>query len=240
MTQSETIWIDRRFSGPHGSGNGGYVAGRVANLLGNGPAEVSLRARVPLETALEVKRFGDGAVQLMHGDTLVCEARRAAPSLRPPLPPFDWALAERLRESGGGQVGSVFANCIVCGRDRAVGDGLQCWAERVPGKPGQSLSLYLPHEAHTDEEGRIRPEFVWGTLDCPGAWAAQDAGEERPALTGRLTAQIFERPRPGQRCLVVGWRTGVDGRKLHAGTALYRDDGTLCALAQQLWIVLRQ
>jgi len=39
---------------------------------------------------------------------------------------------------------------------------------------------------------------------------------------------------------VVGWRTGVDGRKLHAGTALYRDDGTLCALAQQLWIVLRQ
>ena len=74
-------------------------------------------------------------------------------------------------------------------------------------------------------EGRIRPEFVWGTLDCPGAFAAQDPDDMRPALTGRMTAKVIEPPKVGERCAVVGWRIGEEGRKLYSGTALYTEAG---------------
>ena len=238
MTQSETITIEGRFRGPNGSGNGGYVAGVLANRLGDGAAEVTLRARVPLDVPLSVVRDGVDSLRLMHDDLLVCEARRAALSLDVPKPPFDWALAEGLRASGGSDEDTEFCKCIVCGRERAEGDGLQVWGGRAPGQ--RSLCLYLPHANHVGDDGRIRPEFIWGTLDCPGAWAAQDEGAVQPALTGRMTGEIYYRPRPGERCLVVGWRLGAEGRKLHSGTALYTESGILCAVAQQLWIVLKQ
>ena len=39
--------------------------------------------------------------------------------------------------------------------------------------------------------------------------------------------------------LTVGWRIGVDGRKLYSGTALYTESGRLCALGTCTWIVLK-
>ena len=36
-----------------------------------------------------------------------------------------------------------------------------------------------------------------------------------------------------------GWRIGVDGRKLYSGTALYTEQGRLCALGHCTWIVLK-
>ena len=104
----------------------------------------------------------------------------------------------------------------------------------------RSLSCYLPHANHADASGRIRPEFVWGTLDCPGAYAAQDDGDRRVALTGRMTAKVIEPPKVGERCAVVGWRTGAEGRKLYSGTALFTESGRLCALAACTWIVLKE
>ena len=83
------------------------------------------------------------------------------------------------------------------------------------------------------------PEFVWGALDCPGAWAAQDPDDWRPALTGRMTVKVMDRPKVGERCAVVGWRIGADGRKLYSGTALYTEAGKLCALGTCTWIVLK-
>ena len=237
MTQSETVVIEGRFNGPRGSGNGGYVAGVLAGRLGAPCTAVSLRAPVPLDAPMAVVRQVDGSLDLMREDRLICQASPAKLTAEVPKPPFDWVLAERARASGGGEEGTEFSHCIVCGRGRGRGDGLQIWTGRAPGN--RSLSLYLPHENHADAEGRIRPEFVWGALDCPGAWAAQDEDSPQPALTGRLTAEIYYRPRFDERCLVVGWRIGTEGRKLYSGTALYTEAGTLCAVAEQLWIVLR-
>jgi hypothetical protein len=106
-------------------------------------------------------------------------------------------------------------------------------------QPGHSLSCYVPHANHADFSGRIRPEFVWGTLDCPGAFAVQDLDDMRPALTGRMTAKVIAPPLVGERCAVVGWKLGEDGRKLYSGTALYTESGRLCALATCTWILLR-
>ena len=44
-----------------------------------------------------------------------------------------------------------------------MGDGLRVFGTAGP-EPGRSLSCYLPHAAHADGEGRIKPEFLWGAL----------------------------------------------------------------------------
>ena len=240
---NDTLIIEARFNGPRLSGNGGYVGGMMANrhhaaFGGDGAVEVTLRAPVPVDRPLSVMRDGE-ALLLRDGDTLICEARAGSvDQLVPPPAPTDWRDVLRCGEEGGCGPGSDFTWCVVCGRSRAVGDGLRVFGMAAPRK-GQSLSSYLPHANHADAEGRIRPEFVWGTLDCPGAWAAQDPDDMRPALTGRMTARVIDPPRVGERCAVVGWKIGEEGRKLYSGTALYTESGRLCAIGTCTWIVLK-
>jgi hypothetical protein len=35
---------------------------------------------------------------------------------------------------------------------------------------------------------------------------------------------------------VIGWAIGADGRKHHCGTAIFDEDGELCARAKSTWI----
>jgi hypothetical protein len=238
----ETLTIERRFNGPKLSGNGGYVGGLMAKrfhraFATDGAVEVTLRAPIPLERPLAVTRAGE-ALMLHDGEQLICEARAdGIDHLRPPPPPTDWNDVMRRGEIGGAPEDSEFAWCIVCSRARAPGDGLRVLGTSGP-QPGYSLSCYIPHANHADAEGRIRPERVWGALDCPGAFAVQDINAMRPALTGRITAKVIEPPRVGERCAVVGWRIGAEGRKLYSGTALYTEQGRLCAVGTGTWILL--
>jgi hypothetical protein len=144
----------------------------------------------------------------------------------------------RRGEEGGSPGESDFHWCIVCGRGRAVGDGLRVLGSAGP-QPGTSLSCWLPHANHADAQGRMRPELVWAALDCPGAFAAQDPDDFRVALTGRMTAKVIDAPLVGERCAVVGWKIGAEGRKLYSGTALYTEQGRLCGIGHCTWIVLR-
>jgi hypothetical protein len=43
-------------------------------------------------------------------------------------------------------------------------------------------------------------------------------------------------PQVGERCIIVGWPLGEDGRKLYAGTALLRETGDVLAWARATWI----
>jgi hypothetical protein len=239
----DTLIIACGFNGPRLSGNGGYVGGVMAERFERhfrtaGAVEITLRAPVPIETPLQVSR-ADDALLLKAGATLLCEARAGAVDhLKPPPPPSDWAEVMRRGELGGSPEDSDFHWCLVCGRGRPVGDGLRVLSTHGPG-PGRSLSCYLPHANHADAQGRIKPEFLWGALDCPGAWAVQEPDDWRPALTGRLTAKVIEPPKVGERCAVVGWKIGADGRKLHSGTALYTEAGRLCAIGHCTWILLK-
>jgi hypothetical protein len=239
----ESLIIAPEFNGPRLSGNGGYVGGLLARRFHeafdtDGAVEVTLRAPVPLARPLCVSREDD-ALMLRDGDTLLCEARAGrVDHLEPPPPPVDWNDVMRRVEQGGSPEDSEFNSCIVCGRSRAVGDGLRVLGTPGP-QPGYSLSCYVPHANHADADGRIPFELVWGALDCPGAFAVQDPDDWRPALTGRMTAKVLDPPRLGERCAVVGWRIGEEGRKLYSGTALYTEQGRLCALGTQTWILLR-
>ena len=52
---TDSLAIPSRFCGPPGSGNGGYVCGRIAAYV-DGPVTVTLRRPPPLATPMAVER----------------------------------------------------------------------------------------------------------------------------------------------------------------------------------------
>jgi hypothetical protein len=216
--------IDRKFRGPTQSANGGYTCGLLASFL-HGPAEVTLRLPPPLERELEV--VTEGPLVLRDGEAVVAEAASAELDLEVPEPiPFDEAAAAALPE---GDKESVFPECFVCGWKRD--DGLRIYAGPVEGRE-LVAATWIPRE------DTISPEYVWAALDCPGAYAVEFGQRGNPVL-GRLTACVEHLPHPGERCVVMAWPLGEEGRKLFAGTALYGDDGRVLGSARATWIMPR-
>ncbi|HEX7254795.1 MAG TPA: hypothetical protein VF236_02605 [Gaiellaceae bacterium] len=219
--------IDRHFRGPTESANGGYTCGLLASLL-HGPAEVTLRLPPPLERPLEVD-WDDGrrSIELRDGNAVVAQAAATELELELPDPVgFDEARAAELPE---GDKESAFPECFVCGWAR--GDGLGIYAGPVPGTE-LVAATWTPYAHH------VAPEFVWAALDCPGAYAVH-GGERGMPVLGRLAAGIEHLPHPGERCVVMAWPLGEEGRKLYAGTALFGADGRVLGSARATWIVPR-
>ena len=123
----------------------------------------------------------------------------------------------------------TFRGCFSCGQLRDAGDGLRILPGRV--RPDDPVAApWLASEPSLP--------VVWAAIDCSGAYAvsAQGRGE---TLLGRMAARIERLPEEGERCVVLGWPRGEDGRKLAAGTVLYSAEGELLALARQTWITPR-
>jgi len=229
----ETLTIEHRFCGPPDSGNGGYVAGRLAALIG-GPAEVTLKLPTPLGRPLRLVRGDDNALALLDGTALIAEARPAEPSLDAP-PPLDFAAAERAAESGRWHIAArnLFATCFVCGPARPIGDGLRM----VAGEAGDGVyaGTWVPEPDFAGAAGTVDPVYVWSALDCPSAMALL-AGKDSPLLLGRITARVTRAPAVGESCVLMAWPLGLEqGRRSHAGSALYGDDGACLALAHAVW-----
>ena len=218
------VTIDPRFNGPPGSANGGYTCGLLAGLLG-GPAEVTLRRPPPVDRPLDVER-ADGVLRLLDGEALVGEAFTAEVDVDPPAP-VDPEAAVRAAARYPGFEHHAFPTCFVCGPARAEGDGLRIFAGPVGGRD----IFAAPWTAPVD----VAPELVWAALDCPGAIAVgfPDRGE---TLLGRFAARVDRVPAPGDRCVVVSWPLGEEGRKLYAGTALFSEAGDPLAVARATWI----
>jgi hypothetical protein len=218
------VTINGRFNGPEGSANGGYTCGLVAELAGADQAvEVTLRVPPPLDRPLDVDRDGD-RLRLVDGERVVAEAAPTEIELEVPQPPtFEVAKQASARYPGFDE--HAFPTCFVCGPERTHGDGLRVFAGPVG--DGRFASPWTPQE--------VDPKFVWAALDCPGAIAVgfPDRGE---TLLGRFAAEVDELPTVGERCVVVAWPLGEDGRKLFAGTALFGEDGRPLARARATWI----
>jgi hypothetical protein len=223
---NETVTIARRYRGPLDSANGGYAAGLLGTHLGDA-AEVTLRLPPPLERPLTVHQEGDRLL-LLDGELLIAEAVPADPVLRAPPPPTP-AEARRASEGVGAFGPPQFAECFVCGV-REDGTGLGIHPGPLPGRDGLVATTWIA--------SGVTPEVVWASIDCPGAYAVGETGRGEPVL-GRMTARVERLPDAGEPCIVVGWPLATDGRKLHAGTALYGRDGEVLALARQVWILPR-
>jgi hypothetical protein len=229
-----TLSIARRFRGPRTSANGGYAGGLLAAAareLGLDDAngiEVTLRLPPPLERPLAVTRDGE-RVLLLDGEALVAEARAGDPDVVPPTPPTS-AEATAAARALSGLGAPVFDECFVCGT-RPEGDGLEIHAGLVSGRDDGLVATTWVAEA-------VRTEIVWAVIDCPGAYSLHGDGRGDPVLA-RITARIDRLPEEGERCIVAGWPLDEDGRKRHAATALYGEDGVPVAVSRQLWIAPR-
>ena len=229
----DTLTVSARFCGPAGAANGGYLAGLLATRLG-GEAEVTLRQAVPLGRPVVVEARGND-LALRVGDVVAVEATRTSIDLTPPAPV---SLAEA--EAGARRfprfVGHPIPRCFVCGPERAAGDGLRIFPGRVDGR-NVVAAPWTPDASLAGPDGATRAEFLWAALDCTGAFAVNEPPRGL-ALLGRLAARIVGRVPVGEACVVMGWSLGAEGRKLHAGTAIYSPRGDLCAAARATWILV--
>lgn len=232
---SERVTIDRRFNGPPESGHGGYVCGVVAGIIG-GPAEVTLRRPPPLDRPLEVRHLDSGGVALSDGETVIADGAPASVEIEV-SEPVGFPEAEAASRSYVGFRQHAFPTCFGCGPQHSKGDGLRIFPGQVEGR-NIVAAPWTPDATLTDEGGTVRPEFVWAALDCTGGWALLAQLPERPVVLGRMAAKLLAPVRAGERCVVIGWPLGEDGRKLYSGTALFSESGDLRAFAAATWVRL--
>ena len=199
--------IPPRYNGPPDSANGGYACGLMSEALGGG-FEVTLLRPPPLGVDLDLVGH-----ELRQGDVLIAEARRAPPfALDAPAPVSVEEAEEASKHS--------------CGPERD--DGLRIFPGPVAGREGLVAAPWTPTE--------VRPEIIWAALDCPSGWAV-DEFQREGVMLGRMAAGIRELPTVGERHVVVGWPVGEEGRKRHAGSALFSAAGDVLAIARSTWIV---
>lgn len=228
----DTLSIPERFCGPPRSGNGGYVCGCIARDLKQ-PVAVRLKAPPPLETPLRREPTAEGA-RLLHGETVIGEARPASLNLKPPPAP-SFGQATQAAKSFSGFSQHSFPSCFVCGPARSPDDGLCIFAGPLNDGSGTFAAPWTPHVSLADESGRVKNEFIWAALDCPGSFAVEPRPQGAMVL-GELAASITGSIHAGGACVVTAWYLGQEGRKHIAGTALHGADGGLVAVGRAVWI----
>ena len=138
----------------------------------------------------------------------------------------DFELATQASQRFPWYSGHPFAGCFVCGPERSAGDGLRIF----PGAVVEKNVVAAPWEPDTsvcDAAGTVQPEIVWAALDCP-SWFGIFTFEPgaKYALLRQLSVRILRRPQERERCVVIGWASGRDGRKLHGGWQAVRLSGS--------------
>lgn len=228
---SMTFSIPRRFRGPANSANGGYACGMVA-AFAPGDREVTLRQPPPLDKTL---RLEDGpVVQVFRKDRLILESRPTTVEVEPPKPIGFTEATERSQWYIGHRQHAL-PECFVCGPQRAHGDGLRIFPGRE--SPDQPVAApWVPDASLTAGSGPVGLPILWAALDCPGYFAVGRLGES--ALLGRMAARVRGRVEVGERCVVMGWSLGREGRKLRAATALFGEDRRVVGVSVQTWLTV--
>ena len=233
MQDTLTLTIARRFQGPPDSGNGGYVCGALA-VAARAELRVRLLAPAPLATPLTVDAGGTGGSwRLREGERLIASGVPAGRldldvPLAPPYVQAVWASQHYV-----GFHGHSFPDCFVCGPHRRRGDGLRIFPGLLDS--GMVAAPWIPADDLDAGDGKVAVEFHWAALDCPGYFAAVE-DHPRMLLLGEMQAHVDRRVHVGEACMVIGWRIASEGRKHQCGTAIFDDDGELCARALATWI----
>jgi hypothetical protein len=228
------LLIDRRFTGPPNSGNGGYVAGRLAGFLPDAPAvRVTLRQPPPLEAAMLLSADGDG-VRATFGGVVVAEVVPAELDIDAVAPvPYDDARAAAAYFPG--LLHHPYPTCFVCGTEKPSPDGLGLRPGRLPHQPDTTAAAWQP-DASLGDGGSLPAAMVWAALDCPGGWTIDLVGS--PAVLGQLTTAVDAVPALGEPCVVMGRLLGTQGRRSFTATTLYDADGRICARAAAVWVAV--
>lgn len=202
-----------------------------------GACECTLRKPIPLERDLWVEA-SDGTRRLLDGNELIIEAAATRiDSVEHAAPDFE--SAERAAAKSPAFQNHPFPTCFTCGPQRAQGDGLRIFPGRIANEGTEENNVFaapwIPDSSLADSNSIVRPEFVWAAMDCPTGFAAGFPWRGT-LVTGRLAVEHVNPVHVGRRYVVLSWPTGNEGRKFHAGAALYGPDGELCAKARATWI----
>lgn len=225
-----TVRIPAGLNGPATTANGGVAAGTMATLV-DGPAEVRLSAPPPMATDLDLATDGDWIVASHDGEQVIAVRPSAPPDVE--VPTVDTSLVS----DGVPFPDHPAVTCVVCGEDHP--NGLRMFPAPVPGRDDVLATWWTPPAWAIDDTGHLRPDLLWGVLDCPGALAIMHADEDPvfaalAGITGEVVAPVTE----GERVLVLGFTLEADGRKRGAGTAIIGEDGDLRAHTRQLCIAM--
>jgi hypothetical protein len=232
----DQVVIERRFNGPPNSAHGGYACAVAAQFL-DWSAEVSLRRPPPLETPLAVRHEGDGVTLEQDGEVVIA-GRPAQLDLEVPEP-VSLVEAEAAAAMCPWLERHPFPTCFGCGFERPPEDGLFEFPGPVAGRSELWAAVWTPHPSLADSAGEVLPIFTFSALDCPSAAGAIGViGAEGVHVLGRMTGRVVGAPRAGEPQVVVAWPVRQEGRKRYGGVAIF-GDGELHALAEALWIELR-
>lgn len=226
----DPVIVPTRFCGPPDSGNGGYTCGLLARELA-GVVECTLRAPVPLETPLKFERTATGGL-LRNGEKTIVEASPTSLNITPPAPVPVKMAADAMSSSPALDASHPFPTCFVCGPKRAEHDGLRIFP--APADENLFLAAWTPDSEFGDDEGNLKPEFLWAAMDCPTGFAAGFPTAGR-LVTGRLAVQQLKPIRIGESCVLMSWPLGIEGRKHFSAACFYQQD-QLCAVARATWI----
>ena len=222
--------IEPRFCGPSNSGNGGYVCGKLANNV-DYIAEVTLRQPPPLNTKMEIM-VGEESLKLMHSNEIIATIRPGTIDFEAPKAPSFKKAIEASKNYVGFKT-HPYPNCFVCGPNRESPDALCIFPGKTPN--GKMIAApWRPNELLSDGKGNVKNEFIWSALDCPGGLVVLE--ESNKILLGRMTANIKHKISVDEKCVVIGWLKGIEGRKFFSGTAIYSESCGLCAVANATWI----
>ena len=230
--EASTLTIAQRFNGPPDSANGGYACGAFAVATGEG-LRVRLLTPPPLERPLTVQADDSGkSFWLRDGDAPVAKAVSSTLELEVPAAPA-YVQAVWASQHYAGFRQHNFPDCFVCGPHRRRGDGLRIFPGMLDS--GIVAAPWLPADDLDRGDGKVAVAFHWAALDCPGYFALV-GDRPRKMLLGEMQAHVDRRVHVGESCTVIGWAIGAEGRKHYSGTAIFDEDGELCARAKATWI----
>ncbi len=241
-----TIEAPGHLHGPPGYLQGGLCAGlalavaRDVDPHGAPPTSVSLRlqAPTPLQAPLTARaehvQAGEHGVTVHSGDTLLGEAEVALTGheLVPQVGDLQ-ELSDVVLPNPQPQ--SAFPMCWVCGAGNP--DGLHL----LPGwhDDRRIVTPWIPDDAHIGPDGYVDPVMVCAVLDCPTVWASwkpiEAAGHVAALLAGYRVTFYVDVP-VGEPLRTVAIHDDMQGRKVHARSALIDEDGIVYATTSALWI----
>lgn len=227
-----TILIAPRFCGPPNVGNGGYTSGLLAQTVNYAPT-ITLRKPPLLNKVMQIIRSGE-LIKLMDGNQVIADVKPGNLEIDIPEMPT-LAKAEEAVQYYDGFREHAFPECFVCGPNRTEKDGLRIFSGRIPGSD-LVANPWIPDATLADAQGKVKREFIWAALDCPGAYAILEKPPK--VVLGRITGQVFKDISVGEQCIVIGWPLGQDGRKYYSGTAIYNEAGQVSAAAKAIWFTI--
>ena len=191
----------RRFNGPPDSANGGYTCGWSRDL--GGAAVRSPCGRRRRSSAARGRARGR-AGQLRDGETVVADGRPADSD--PGARPSPWTTGRRARPRG--LIAGAAATLPDLRRLRARPRRATATASSRAGSATGPVRATWTPDPWLGDDGLVRPECVWGGLDCPTSAPVANFGQGPPVVLARLTSGPCT-PSARVRCPA----DEIDGRK---------------------------